>query len=325
MSEANWSTVSATDRLMFTMLSNTDRINHDAVPRVSLNMLDEAQRSPPRIVECPDKDLADMFKHLPVIDEHREPILPEPPTFDSATPAPPPSSVPAEATSAPPPPPPPPSPPTAPLPTSVRRVDRDNYVHTVVGERQDDEHAKRAVLMDLQRLKLNSDITLTKEWSMDDSLDDMVLEMRRITLALDEQSNVSMMRDGLRMVVTGLELVNNRLGILDLEGWSNEVCRDLHKHDENLSRIYRKYWRRGVSRNPEMEIAMALFGSLGMHHMKRSMSKQILKSSTGGGQRGNEKTPFGSGGRGGGFRKASAVADDASSSDEEDLPPQVSK
>lgn len=141
---------------------------------------------------------------------------------------------------------------------------------------EDETDSKRTVLMDLQALERRG-VKLTKNWTLSDSLDDMLLEMRRHTLALDEQSNVSMMRDGLRMVVTGIELVNNRFKFLDLEGWSAEVCQDLEKHDQNLARIYRKYCRRGVNRNPEMEIAMSLVGSLGFHHIKRSMARQMLQ------------------------------------------------
>ena len=88
------------------------------------------------------------------------------------------------------------------------------------------------------------------------------------------------MRDGLRLLVSGIEIVNNRLGILDLEGWSNEVTRDLDKHNENLGRIYRKYCRRSTSRNPETEIALALASSMGMHHMKRMITKTMVNRAT---------------------------------------------
>lgn len=130
---------------------------------------------------------------------------------------------------------------------------------------------------------------------MNDRAEDMMLEVRRITLAMDETSNVSMMRDGLRLALTGIEMVNNRIGMLDLEGWSSEVCRDLHKHDANLARVYRKYWKRSHSVSPEMDICMSLVGSMGMYHMKRVMSKQMMNRGTGG--RGGG---FGGGGEGGG-------------------------
>ena len=112
---------------------------------------------------------------------------------------------------------------------------------------------------------------------MDDRLEDMLFEMRRHTLAMDEKNNVGMMRDGLRLMITGIEMINNKFGVLDLDGWSTDVCRDLNKHDPDLVRIYRKYWRRGSSNTPEVGIAMSLFGSMGMHHLKRTMSKSMMR------------------------------------------------
>lgn len=142
-------------------------------------------------------------------------------------------------------------------------------------ERENEMLEKQSLLLDLQRLKMQG-IKLSKEWSIDDRVEDLTLEIRRHTLHLDELSNVQTMRDGLRLVCTGFEMVNNKFGFLDLEGWSSEVCSDLSKHDQNLSRIYRKYWRRGQSSNPELDIAASLFASMGMYHFKRKMSKKIL-------------------------------------------------
>lgn len=137
-----------------------------------------------------------------------------------------------------------------------------------------------------------------------------MLEIRRITLALDEKANVNMMRDGMRIFVTGMEMVNNRIGLLDLEGWSSEVCRDLNKHDPNLARIYRKYWKRSTSTTPEVDICLSLVGSMGLFHMKRSISKQMVQGV-------REERP------GRGFSRAPRRRRDPTppSSDEEGLPP----
>lgn len=178
-----------------------------------------------------------------------------------------------------------PPPPTAPAPhpetPDVAQDDRAAPAVSVAPMTAEEELlAKRTVLLDLARLEA-SGIKLTKEWTQEDSLEDMTLEMRRHVLIEDERANVSMMRDGLKMFVTGIEVVNKRFRVLDLDGWSAEATRDLDKHDANLARIYRKYWRRGSSRNPEMEIAMSLFGSMGMYHLKSSMGKHLLFRSGG--------------------------------------------
>ena len=91
---------------------------------------------------------------------------------------------------------------------------------------------------------------------------------------------MNMMRDGLRMMCTGIEMLNGRVKLLDLDGWSAQVCNDLSKYDPALSKLYRKYWRRSYSSSPEMEVAMGLIGSLGMYHFKRKISNNMF---TGGG------------------------------------------
>jgi hypothetical protein len=186
---------------------------------------------------------------------------------------------------------------------------------------EDEELTKRTILLDLQQLRLNTNIKLTKEWSMDDKLDDMLFELRRHTLALDEQSNVHMMHDYLRLAVLGIERLNCKFGLLDLEGWGDEVLDDLHSHDANLARIYRKYWRRGASTTPELDIALALVGSMGKYHFKRSLAKQMLKNTRTHQSFRQQQPQDRGGGGGGGGRAASGRAADSSSEDE--APPNV--
>lgn len=141
--------------------------------------------------------------------------------------------------------------------------------------REEEELAKRTVLADLHALG----VPLSREWTMDDRVEDMMLELRRHALVADEKKNVGMMRDGLKLFASGVELLNNRLGLLDLDGWSTELARDLPKHDASIARIYRKYWRRGSSNSPEADLAFAVLGSMSMHHIKRTMSKSLMQRS----------------------------------------------
>jgi hypothetical protein len=272
LSEISWSGLSNTDQIMFSVLSNAERTDMARIPKVSLT------------------------NTLPV------PTIEEEPRIEDVTPSAPEHSLPIEELNF-----------TnegvpyemnmsfeTPVPQEQEQQQRSNgldsdpnYGSTNEGNfdakenktspavfkystNEDEELQKRSVLLDLQQLSLQNGIKLTKEWTMDDRLEDMLLEMRRHALAQDEKSNVNMMRDGMRLLITGIEMVNNKIGILDLDGWSTEVCRDLNKHDANLARIYRKYWRRGNNNSPEMSIAMSLFGSMGMHHLRRTMSKNLV-------------------------------------------------
>ena len=98
---------------------------------------------------------------------------------------------------------------------------------------------------------------------MDDRLEDMQFEIRRHMLHVEEMNNMNMMRHGMRMICTGIEMVNGRIKLLDLQGWASEVCSDINRYDPALSKLYRKYWRRSHSSSPEMEIAMRNLDAFG--------------------------------------------------------------
>lgn len=309
-----WSEASIADQMMFTVLGNADRLDMGAVPRAReqdvtprIEEIDERgptidmpttrsrideETAPARfenLTTLPDElrplSYEETGRVEPLQSERLGPVPREPtpplPRSDEIPTYPPPEERAPEVRTPPdekpsendqqslPPPPPPPEP-----SGFANMADETAQLRANLGS-SNDEDAKRTVLLDLQTLKMQG-VRLTRDWTMDDSIDDMTLELRRHVLAMDEKNNVNMMRDGLKMMATGVEMVSTRFGILDLEGWSTELCSDMNKHDPNLARIYRKYWKRGVSNNPERDLAFAIFGSMGMHHLKRTMSKQLM-------------------------------------------------
>ena len=136
-------------------------------------------------------------------------------------------------------------------------------------------HEKQNVLMDMSRLKMQG-IQFSKEWTTDDSLDDMQYEVRRHMIHIEEINNMKMMRDGMRMICTGIEMLNGRMQILELNGWAADVCSDMSKYDPALSKLYRKYWRKSQSASPEMEIATGVLMSMGMYHFKRKLATRMF-------------------------------------------------
>ena len=165
-------------------------------------------------------------------------------------------------------------PPLAPL---DNRSDVGSNVSRLPTNKEQEILEKQSVLLDMERLKLQG-IQFTKTWTLNDRLDDMQFEMRRHLLHLDEINNMNFLRDGLRMACTGFEVLNRRWGLLELDGWSQEVCRDMSRYDNSMSRLYRKYWRRTSTSSPEMELGLALMGSVGMYHFKQKMSSQMFSS-----------------------------------------------
>ena len=150
-----------------------------------------------------------------------------------------------------------------------------------VSSSNDSDHERQSLLFDLRQLEAKG-VKLSRNFTLNDSIDDMTIELKRQILMLDERSNISMMKNGMRIALSGIELLNTRLNLLDLEGWSSQACTELENHDQNLAKIYRKYWRRSTSSGPEMDIVMSLVGSMGSYHMKRTMTRSMMRRSSGG-------------------------------------------
>lgn len=141
---------------------------------------------------------------------------------------------------------------------------------------------KQSVLLELERMKAQG-ITLSKQYTLSDRIDDMQFEVRRHLLNIDEQNTVQFMRDGMRLAFTGVEIANSKMGpFLDLDGWAAEVSKDISKYDSSLSRLYRKYWKRSAM-SPEMELAVGILGSMGMHHFKKKFMGNVMGAAMGGG------------------------------------------
>ena len=269
ISSVSFGGVSDTDRMIFTVLSNPQRFNTDRLEDNLRHMITSHEHEhdhevTPRIEE-EEEPVREVSPPPPRREQVSTPVWQRPVEQD---PDPPPMHAEEIVES-------------DPLPVPTPAADMGSKEEASVPrfeytKREDEELQKRSALFDLQQLRTDPNVTLTREWNMEDPLEDMLLEIRRYSIARDERTNVCMMRDGMRLMITGIEMLNNRMGILDLDGWSTEVCRDLEKHDPNLSRIYRKYWKRSTNSSPEMIIAMSVFGSMGMHHLRRTMTRNMM-------------------------------------------------
>ena len=138
--------------------------------------------------------------------------------------------------------------------------------------RAEEDMEKHSTLLELEHLR-QSGAKPTRTWTMNDPLDDMVLEARKLRNNMDEAEMVNMMRDFLKLGFTGIEFLNDRVHMLELDGWSNAVSKDVHKYDAALAKIYRKYWRRSTA-TPEMELLMGIGTSLFTHHCKNKFAKK---------------------------------------------------
>ena len=108
---------------------------------------------------------------------------------------------------------------------------------------------------------------------MRDRLDDMQMELRKLNSNMDEMQMVNMMRDMMRLGFAGIEFMNSKLNLLQIDGWSEAISSEMHKYDPALRKLYQKWWRRS-STQPEVEILIGLGTSLIMHHAKNKMMRR---------------------------------------------------
>lgn len=142
----------------------------------------------------------------------------------------------------------------------------------------DDPSEKQGILLELHQLE-NDGVKLTRHFTMDDSLSDMLFELNRIRSYMDTASSVGMLTDGIQLGMLGVEFVNAKWGpVLHLDGWSSVVDQDRERFERVLTKLYKKHWRRGSMLSPEAELAMLLGGSAFMFHFQHKMGADPAKS-----------------------------------------------
>lgn len=144
------------------------------------------------------------------------------------------------------------------------------YHNQYAPESFEDKMMKQSLLLDMQNLRA-SGTQFSRVYTMQDRLEDIELEMKRITMRQDEDNMVSFMKDSMKIGFGVIEMVNGKFKVLELGGWANQMNEDIDKYDNALKKIYRKYWRKSGGVNPEMEIIMGICGAIGMHHFKKKV------------------------------------------------------
>jgi hypothetical protein len=145
-----------------------------------------------------------------------------------------------------------------------------------------DEERKRKVdlINKLNRLE-SKGYTLTKHFSMDNTLDEIQVEYDRLVDAKNLESSIRFQRQCMMGVVTGFEFLNGKFNPFDwqLEGWSESVHENIEDYDEVFEELYDKYKGRG-NMPPEAKLLMSLVGSGFMFHMSNSFFRQKMANVT---------------------------------------------
>jgi hypothetical protein len=139
----------------------------------------------------------------------------------------------------------------------------------------EEERKKKIDLINkLNRLETKG-YTLTKHFSMDNTLEEIQLEFDRLADAKNLEASLRFQRQCLMGVVTGFEFLNGKFNPFDwqLEGWSESVHENIEDFDEIFEELYDKYKGRG-NMPPEAKLMMSLVGSGFMFHMSNSFFRQ---------------------------------------------------
>ena len=141
----------------------------------------------------------------------------------------------------------------------------------------EEERKKKIDLINkLNRLETKG-YTLSKHFSMDNSLDEIQLEYDRLVDAKNLEGSIRFQRQCLMGAVTGFEFLNGKFNPFDwqLEGWSESVHENIEDYDDVFEELYDKYKGRG-NMPPEAKLLMTLVGSGFMFHMSNSFFRQKM-------------------------------------------------
>jgi hypothetical protein len=143
----------------------------------------------------------------------------------------------------------------------------------------EEERKKKTELINkLNRLE-SKGYTLTKRFTMDNSLEEIQQEYDRLFDAKSLEASLRFQRQCLMGVVTGAEFLNGKFNPFDweLDGWSESVHENIEDFDEVFEELYDKYKGRG-NMPPEAKLMMSLVGSGFMFHMSNSFFRSKMSA-----------------------------------------------
>lgn len=143
----------------------------------------------------------------------------------------------------------------------------------------EEERKKKIDLINkLNRLE-SKGYTLTKRFTMDNTLEEIQIEYDRLVDAKNLEASLRFQRQCLMGAVTGAEFLNGKFNPFDweLDGWSESVHENIEDFDEVFEELYDKYKGRG-NMPPEAKLMMSLVGSGFMFHMSNSFFRSKMSS-----------------------------------------------
>ena len=120
-------------------------------------------------------------------------------------------------------------------------------------------------------------IELSKKYTMESSLQEMMGEYETIMEEKHKQNSVKFQGNMLMACINGIEFLNSKFDPFDikLDGWSSQVEENMTDYDDVFGELYEKY-KSKASMAPELKLLFQLGGSAMMIHMSNTMFKSAM-------------------------------------------------
>ena len=120
-------------------------------------------------------------------------------------------------------------------------------------------------------------IELSKKYSMESNLQEMIGEYETIMDEKSKQNSVKFQGNMLMAVINGIEFLNGKFDPFDikLDGWSDQVQENITEYDDIFAELHEKY-KSKASMAPELKLLFQLGGSAMMVHMTNTMFKSAM-------------------------------------------------
>ena len=120
-------------------------------------------------------------------------------------------------------------------------------------------------------------IELSKKYSMDSSLQEMMGEYETIMDEKAKQNSVKFQGNMLMAIINGMEFLNTKFDPFDikLDGWSEQVQENVTDYDDIFGELHEKY-KSKAAMAPELKLLFQLGGSAMMVHMTNTMFKSAV-------------------------------------------------
>ena len=120
-------------------------------------------------------------------------------------------------------------------------------------------------------------VELTKKYTMDSSLQEMIGEYEMIMEEKSKQNSVKFQGNMMMALINGIEFLNNKFDPFDvkLDGWGEQIGENINDYDEIFGELHEKYKSKATIA-PELKLLFQLGGSALMVHMTNTMFKSAM-------------------------------------------------